>query len=261
MGKILELLNFIFSSKVFFIAMSFPWIRFFFPSLTGYNKRLEALRTMQNLIRKEIREHEVDIDLSSPRDLIDSYLIEMRTTEDSEFHEEQLVMIGMDLMGAGAETSTTTLRWAVLYLVLYPQVQQRCFSEVMDNLGESTVSLEDTSRLQYCQAVIAEIQRISVVAVATLQHRVTRKVTLPTGHIIPEGTIALSNIKKFLHDPQLWDKPQMFNPHRFLDENGKFFKPEHFVPLGHGKRVCMGEPLAKAELFIFFVSLIQKVRL
>ena len=47
---------------------------------------------------------------------------------------------------------------------------------------------------------------------------------------------------------------------RFLDQDGKFFRPEHFVPLGHGKRVCMGEPLVKAELFIFFVALLQKIR-
>ena len=47
---------------------------------------------------------------------------------------------------------------------------------------------------------------------------------------------------------------------RFLDQEGKFFKPDHFVPLGHGKRVCMGEPLVKAELFIFFVALVQRIR-
>ena len=47
---------------------------------------------------------------------------------------------------------------------------------------------------------------------------------------------------------------------RFLDQEGKFFRPDHFVPLGFGKRVCMGEPLVKAELFIFFVALVQKIR-
>ena len=45
-----------------------------------------------------------------------------------------------------------------------------------------------------------------------------------------------------------------------MDSSGTFFKPDHFVPLGHGRRVCMGEPLAKAELFIFFVTLVQKIK-
>ena len=85
----------------------------------------------------------------------------------------------------------------------------------------------------------------------------------------------MTNIKKFLSDPELWDQPEKFKPERwnfelkirffppkkrFLDHEGKFFRPDHFVPLGHGKRVCMGEPLVKAELFIFFVALVQKIR-
>ena len=47
---------------------------------------------------------------------------------------------------------------------------------------------------------------------------------------------------------------------RFLDNEGKFSKPDYFVPFGHGKRMCLGEPLAKAELFIFFVTLVKNLR-
>ena len=47
---------------------------------------------------------------------------------------------------------------------------------------------------------------------------------------------------------------------RFLNKEGFFTKPEYFVPFGHGKRMCLGEPLAKAELFIFFVSLVRKLQ-
>jgi len=71
----------------------------------------------------------------------------------------------------------------------------------------------------------------------------------------------MTNIKKFLSDPELWEAPQLFSPNRFLDESGRFFRPDHFVPLSHGRRVCLGEPLARAELFVFFVALVQKIRL
>ena len=85
--------------------------------------------------------------------------------------------------------------------------------------------------------------------------------TLPFGHVLPKGAIIMTNIKKFLSDPELWDKPDAFYPERFLNSSGQFFRPDHFVPLGHGRRVCMGEPLARVELFIFFVCLVQKLRL
>merc|ERR1719429_374186 len=96
-------MNFTFVSKLFATAMVMPWVRFIFPSLTGYNKRLEALKSMQDVIRHEMKEHLKDIDYDNPRDLIDSYLIEMKTSGDPEFHEEQLTMIGMDLMSAGSD--------------------------------------------------------------------------------------------------------------------------------------------------------------
>ena len=61
-------------------------------------------------------------------------------------------------------------------------------------------------------------------------------------------------------DPNFWVNPEMFNPERFINETGKFSKPDYFVPFGHGKRSCVGEPLAKAELFIFFVVMVRRVR-
>ena len=36
--RILDLMNWVFVSKIFGIAMLAPWVRFIFPSLTGYNK-------------------------------------------------------------------------------------------------------------------------------------------------------------------------------------------------------------------------------
>ena len=83
---------------------------------------------------------------------------------------------------------------------------------------------------------------------------------LPSGYVIPKGTVALTNIKKFLLDPELWDDPELFLPSRFIDDNGRFYHPDYFVPFGHGRRICMGEPLAKNEIFIFFVTLVQRLR-
>ena len=55
-------------------------------------------------------------------------------------------------------------------------------------------------------------------------------------------------------DPNLWDKPEEFNPKRFVDTEGKVRKPEYFIPFGVGRRMCLGDVLAKMELFLFFAS-------
>lgn len=59
-------------------------------------------------------------------------------------------------------------------------------------------------------------------------------------------------------DPSLWDKPEEFNPSRFIDSEGKVRKPEYFIPFGVGRRKCLGDILARMELFLYFASLVHR---
>ena len=101
-----------------------------------------------------------------------------------------------------------------------------------------------------------EIQRLSCVAPGALPH-IAKDEGYLAGYKIPSRTLIMYNIYKFHMDPSYWEDPEVFNPGRFLD--GK--KKEQFVPYGMGKRVCMGETLAKNELFIFFTLILQNLKI
>jgi 26-hydroxylase len=58
-------------------------------------------------------------------------------------------------------------------------------------------------------------------------------------------------------DPTLWDSPEEFRPDRFLNAQGKVWKPEYFIPFGVGRRMCLGDVLARMELFLFFASIMH----
>jgi cytochrome P450 len=69
------------------------------------------------------------------------------------------------------------------------------------------------------------------------------------------------NVWKFHHDPDYFPDPWEFKPERFLSPDGsRIVNNEHLIPFGLGKRKCMGESLAKAELFLFFANLVQKLK-
>ena len=61
------------------------------------------------------------------------------------------------------------------------------------------------------------------------------------------------------NDPTKWENVNDFIPERFLDSDGKLGpKPENWLPFSAGRRVCLGESVAKPELHLVFAALMQK---
>ena len=172
--------------QIFLVALMKPAVRFLFPSLTGYNRRLKIEDSMKNYFRNQIREHEADLQEDSPRDFMDVFLTEKRRSGHPDFSEDQLIMLCLDLFSGSFDTTSSTLCWTVLYLSLHPGVQERCHDEIVRVLGAGgrEVSLEDTQSLHYCQAVLAEVQRLGQAAVSSLPHRLTQEVSNSARKII-----------------------------------------------------------------------------
>ena len=63
-----------------------------------------------------------------------------------------------------------------------------------------------------------------------------------------------------MHNPNVFEDPETFKPERFLESNGKYVssRPNGFIPFGMGRRVCLGEKLALADLFLIIVNLLQR---
>lgn len=79
-------------------------------------------------LKKIIAQHRATLDPSDPRDLIDMYLAKVLEQQaagdgDSSFSEDYLFYIIGDLFIAGTDTSTNSILWMLLYMVLHPDVQ------------------------------------------------------------------------------------------------------------------------------------------
>nr|XP_048309060.1 cytochrome P450 2J2-like isoform X4 [Myodes glareolus] len=173
------------------------------------------------------------------------------------FNEESLICSTLDLFFAGTETTSTTLRWALLYMTLYPEVQEKVQAEIDRVIGqEKQPSLTDRDSMPYTNAVVHEVQRMANIVPLNVPREVTVDTTL-AGFYLPKGTMLHTNLTALHMDPKEWATPDIFNPEHFL-ENGEFKKREFFLPFSMGKRACLGEQLARSELFIFFTALVQK---
>nr|XP_020757615.1 cytochrome P450 2U1 [Odocoileus virginianus texanus] len=212
-------------------------------------------------LKKIIKDHRESLDVENPQDFIDMYLLhveeEKKNNSNSGFDEDYLLYIIGDLFIAGTDTTTNSLLWCLLYMSLHPNIQEKVHEEIARVIGaERTPSLTDKARMPYTEATIMEVQRLSTVVPLSIPHMTSEKTVLQ-GYTIPKGTIILPNLLSVHRDPAIWEKPNDFYPDRFLDDQGQLIKKKTFIPFGIGKRVCMGEQLAKMELFLMFVSLMQ----
>ncbi|MBZ3886630.1 Cytochrome P450 2J5 [Sciurus carolinensis] len=236
----------------------FPWIMKFLPG--PHQTVFSNWDKLKLFVSREVEKHKKDWNPDESRDFIDAYLkeIEKYTGKNaSSFHEENLICSTLDLFFAGTETTSTTLRWGLLYLALYPEVQEKVHAEIDRVLGPwQQPSMAARESMPYTNAVIHEVQRMGNIIPLNVPREVVADTTL-AGYYLPKGTMILTNLTALHKDPTEWATPDTFNPEHFL-ENGQFKKREAFLPFSMGKRACLGEQLAKSELFIFFTSLAQK---
>uniref|UniRef100_A0A8C8VH63 Cytochrome P450 2U1 n=1 Tax=Pelusios castaneus TaxID=367368 RepID=A0A8C8VH63_9SAUR len=212
-------------------------------------------------LKKIIAQHRDTLDRENPRDFIDMYLLQVeeakKRNSESSFSEDYLFFIIGDLFIAGTDTTTNTLLWCLLYMSLHPEVQEKVHAEIEVVIGCDRVpSLTDKTHMPFTEATIMEVQRMTVVVPLSVP-RMASETAVLRGYIIPKGSLIVPNLWSVHRDPSIWERPDDFQPTRFLDENGQLIKKETFIPFGIGKRVCMGEQLAKMELFLMFVNLMQ----
>ncbi|XP_072019272.1 cytochrome P450 2D15-like [Amphiura filiformis] len=193
-----------------------------------------------------------------PRDFVDCYLTKMAEEPDI-FNLEELTIVLLDLFLGSTDTTSNTLRFALLYMVVNTDVQEKVHQELMEIVGTSRLPcMEDRDKTHYTVATIFEILRLSCVA-STFPRCATTDTTL-VGYSIPKGTNVLINIMGLSRDPKLWPDPERFDPTRHLNDKGEVVKSPYLLNFGAGRRVCMGESLAKMELFLCFSSMMHQFK-
>uniref|UniRef100_A0A3P8PC36 Cytochrome P450, family 2, subfamily AD, polypeptide 2 n=1 Tax=Astatotilapia calliptera TaxID=8154 RepID=A0A3P8PC36_ASTCA len=198
---------------------AFPGLMKYLP---GPHQTVHAnYREIMTFLNREIEKHQEEWNPDDPRDFIDAYLSEMEK------------------------------------LLLFP-LSEKVQAEIDRVVGQSRLpTLTDRPKLPYTDAVIHETQRVGNIVPLGLPKMASKDSTLG-GYFIPKGTAITTILSSVLFDKNEWETPDVFNPEHFLDSEGKFQKRDAFLPFLAGKRVCIGEPLAKMELFLFFASLLQR---
>ncbi|CAG7821290.1 unnamed protein product [Allacma fusca] len=246
-------------------ALFMPWLLKLAPSLTGWATLRDIISVTYDYLCPYTDKLMADYEGGSPQHFSHVFIDEIKktTNERSSFFGERgqktLTAVLMDLFQAGAETTSTTLTWLFLYMSVFPEHQKKLQEEIDEVLESKQPTLQDRYRMPYTEAIILETLRLSSMVPLGLFHCAMEDVHWRS-YFIPKNTIIIANLYSAHYNPDNWVKPEIFNPERFLNEEktGIAKQPEGFVAFSTGKRVCLGETLARDELFLFTTAIFQQ---
>ncbi|KAM4852070.1 cytochrome P450 2C55-like isoform 3-T3 [Thomomys bottae] len=254
-----------------FKLLNSPWMQVYsiIPGISKYlpgshNTVLKNFADIKSYILEKIKEHQETLDSNNPRDFIDCFLIKMEQEKHnqlSEFVIENLVASVNDVFVAGTETTSTTLRYGLLLLLKHPEVTAKAQEEIERVIGRHrSPCMQDRSHMPYMDATVHEIQRYIDLIPNNVPHAATCDIRF-RNYFIPKGTLLVASLTSVLHDNKEFPNPEKFDPGHFLDETGNFKKSNYFMPFSTGKRACVGEALARMELFLFLTTILQNFHL
>ena len=187
-----------------------------------------------------IKEHKEDFDSDNLNDYIDVYLNEIEISQkvgrESFINDKTAVASVGNLFGGGTDTTANTMYWGLLFLLQNPEIQDKLQEEMDRVVGRNRMPRYcDKTDMPFTMATLMEISRHASVVPFGVPHAALENTTLK-GYNIPNGTILLANLWGVMHDPDVWDDPEVFRPERFLDADGKICQKEELIPFSLGEQ-------------------------
>jgi len=171
---------------------------------------------------------------------------------------DEIKWAASSLYSGGADTPVSAMSSFLLAMTAYPEVQRKCQAEIDAVVGNDRLpTLADRDQLPYLSAMLREVIRWGPTTPLGAPHCIEQD-DVHEGYFIPKGSIIMANIWHFMHDPEVYKDPMVFNPDRLIAQPGKPAEPDPFnFAFGYGRRACPGEQLAQSILFIFTATVLS----
>ncbi|MGV9669461.1 cytochrome P450 [Gordonia sp. NPDC003504] len=164
---------------------------------------------------------------------------------------------------AGHETTSGALSFTLYYLSQNPECLARARVEADDILGDDPTAMptfEQVPKFRYIRRCLDEALRIwPTVPAFARSPRVDTEIA-GRYRMRPQdwAVIMLGLVHR---DPEVWDRPDVYDPDRFLAENVKKRPAHSYKPFGAGLRACIGRQFALHEAVLVLAGLLHRYEL
>jgi cytochrome P450 len=212
---------------------------------------LATVNYLQAFIRQQIEEKRAH----PGQDLISQLMLAQDKSTAYTMPAELLQDEAVNLFFAGQETTINTLLWFFYLTGKHAKVRNKIAAEIGQLPNEPLTSLQ-LNQLHYTKAALNETLRLYP-PTSALSTQTVQDIELGD-YSIAKNTTVLISMYATHHNPRLWDRPEAFDPDRFLEpaepERHKFA----FFPFGGGLHNCIGRNFAELEMLLIIASLFKQ---
>ncbi|MFI5476606.1 cytochrome P450 [Streptomyces cacaoi] len=166
----------------------------------------------------------------------------------------------LGLLLAGVESTANVIAWACLMLAQHPHIQEQVAAETREVLDGHPATWEALPRLQITTRVINETLRMY--PPAWISSRIVRHDSeLVPGHTVPVGATVLYSPYLLHHRPDLYTRPSLFHPDRWLDPHTPQRPRDGYLPFAAGGRQCIGNDFGHIQATIALATITDRWRL
>ena len=190
----------------------------------------------------------------APNDLLTHLLEALDTAGADGLTEAEVRSNILTFIAAGHETTANTLSWALFLLSQSRQWRDRVEAEVDRELaGSASGGIAD--RLTETHAVIEETIRLypPISAIS----RVALGDDALNGEAVRPGSLIVISPYVLHRHRLLWDRPDAFDPGRFLGSAAASIDRFAYLPFGTGPRKCIGSTFALQEATLVLAMIVR----
>ncbi|WP_433526986.1 cytochrome P450 [Nocardia pseudovaccinii] len=169
--------------------------------------------------------------------------------------DEELIDQVFTFLFAGAETTASTLTWALYLLGRNPELRRQVQHEVDTVLSDSTARYQDLANLPVVNRVVTETLRLY--PAGWLLTRVVSADTILDGVPLPAGTTVAVSPHVIHRRDEIYDRAGEFVPDRWIGA-----EPDRtlFISFGAGARRCIGDQFGLVEASLALATIAARWR-
>jgi cytochrome P450 len=170
--------------------------------------------------------------------------------------ETEVYAISADSMFGAMPANPFTTNWGMFLLSRHPEVLQKAYKELIDNIGNADLDAGNLHKLPYLNAVVHEIFR-HYPGGGAIQARMSMTTDVLDDYHIPDQTNFIINALHIHRDSRFWENPDTFDPERWITTPLESRNPYTFINWGSGGKGCPGRNLAIIQQTVVWADLIR----